>query len=84
ALLDAAQRDGSIDLDALGADAALREEALAMAWERATGRVLTARHRDAVAAQAARADGHGSLDLPGGRLIRERRSVRVERAGTPS
>jgi len=46
--------------------------------------VLTARHRDAVAAQAARADGHGSLDLPGGRLIRERRSVRVERAGTPS
>lgn len=78
ALLDAAQRDGSIDLAALGADAALREEALAVAWERATGHVLTARHRDAVAAQAARADGQGSLDLPGGRLIRERRTLRIE------
>lgn len=84
ALLDAAQRDGSIDLDALGADGALREEALALAWERATGHVLAARHRDAVAAQVARGDGHGSLDLPGGRLIRERRSVRIERYGGSS
>lgn len=83
ALLDAAQRNGAIDLDALGADPALREEALAAAWERVTGHVLTARHRDAVAAQAARGDGNGSLDLPGGRLIRHRRSVRIERQGSP-
>lgn len=78
ALLDASMRDGTIDLDALGADDALREEALAVAWERATGHVLTARHRDAVAAQAARGDGASALDLPGGRFIRERRSARIQ------
>jgi tRNA(Ile)-lysidine synthase len=79
ALLDASTKDGTIDLDALGMDEALREEALAIAWERATGHVLTARHRAAVAAQAARSDGQAALDLPGGRLIREHRSVRIER-----
>jgi tRNA(Ile)-lysidine synthase len=76
-LLDAATRDGVIDLDALGPDATLREEALAIAWERATGHVLTARHRDAVAAQASRGDGRSALDLPGGRLSREHRTVRI-------
>jgi tRNA(Ile)-lysidine synthase len=79
ALLDASTTDGAIDLDALGMDGVLREEALAIAWERATGHVLTARHRAAVAAQAARGDGQAALDLPGGRLIREHRSVRIER-----
>jgi tRNA(Ile)-lysidine synthase len=77
ALLDAATRDGGIDLDALGPDLALRQEALAIAWERATGHVLTARHRDAVAAQASRSDGRSALDLPGGRLLREHRTVRI-------
>ena len=76
-LLDGATRDGSIDLDALGPDAALREEALAIAWERATGHVLTARHRDSIAAQASRGDGRSALDLPGGRLLREHRTVRI-------
>ncbi|MBI2323505.1 MAG: tRNA lysidine(34) synthetase TilS [Chloroflexi bacterium] len=78
ALLDAATRDGAIDLDALGADPAVREEALAVAWERATGRVLSARHREAVGAQGARGDGHAALDLPGGRLTREHREVRIQ------
>lgn len=81
ALLTAATRDGTIDLEALGADVALREEALAVAWERATGRVLSARHRDAVAAQAARGDGRATLDLPGGRLLREHREVRIQPHG---
>jgi tRNA(Ile)-lysidine synthase len=77
AALSAATRDGTIDLDALGADAAIREEALALAWERATGHTLSARHRQAVAAQAARGDGRAALDLPGGRLEREHRAVRI-------
>jgi tRNA(Ile)-lysidine synthase len=78
AALDAATRDGTIDLDALGADIAVREEALAIAWERATGHVLSARHRDAVTAQVTRGDGRGALDLPGGRLLRDRHQVRIE------
>ncbi len=79
--LERASRDGTIDLDALGPNAAVREEALAIAWERATGHVLTARHRDAVAAQAARSDGHAALDLPGGRLLRDHRAVRIQPHG---
>ncbi|MGH2377996.1 MAG: tRNA lysidine(34) synthetase TilS [Candidatus Limnocylindria bacterium] len=78
ALLAGAARDGAIDLAALGHDAALREEALALAWERATGHVLTARHRTAVTAQAARTDGRATLDLPGGRLLREHALLRIE------
>src|SRR5262249_55433551 len=75
--LAAATKDGTIDLDALGTDEAIREEALSIAWERATGRVLSARHREAVAGQAARGDGHAALDLPGGRLERDHRLVRI-------
>lgn len=78
ALLAAATRDGTIALDALGTDIALREEALAIAWERATGQILTARHRTAVGAQASRTDGRATLDLPGGRLHRERDVLRIE------
>jgi tRNA(Ile)-lysidine synthase len=81
ALLDASTKDGAIDLDALGTDVAVREEALAIAWERATGHVLTARHREAVGAQAARGDGQAALDLPGGRFIRQHRLVRIQRHG---
>lgn len=82
AALDRATGDGSIDLDALGSDPGVREEALALAWQRVTGHVLTARHRDAVAAQAGRADGRAVLDLPGGRLSREHREVRIAPHGT--
>jgi tRNA(Ile)-lysidine synthase len=78
ALLAAATRNGTIALEALGDDAALREEALALAWERATGQTLTARHRTAIGAQAARSDGRATLDLPGGRLLRERSILRIE------
>lgn len=81
AALAAASRDGTIDLDLLGPDAVVREDALALAWERATGRVLEARHREAVAAQAARADGRAALDLPGGQLVREHRLARIEPRG---
>ncbi len=85
AALDAATRDGSIDLDALGSDPVVREEALALAWQRATGHVLTARQRAAVSAQVSRGAGGASLDLPGGSLRRQQRTVRItptnERSG---
>lgn len=81
ALLAGATRDGTIALEALGDDAPLREEALAIAWERATGQTLSARHRTAIGAQAARSDGRATLDLPGGRLLREHSLLRIEARG---
>ena len=78
ALLAAAQRDGSIDLDQLGSDPAVLKEALALAWEGGTGRILGSRQREAAAEQALRRDGSASLDLPGGRLVRDRGVARIE------
>ncbi|MDP9266412.1 MAG: tRNA lysidine(34) synthetase TilS [Chloroflexota bacterium] len=63
--------DGRIDLSLLPADAGLRSEVLATAWEAATGRRLGARQRAALLALCARADGSETLDLPGGRTVRE-------------
>jgi tRNA(Ile)-lysidine synthase len=66
----AAADDGSrLDLDRLPGDQ--REHALATWWERRTGRRLTSRHRDALAALATDRRGSKSLDLPGGRALRE-------------
>ena len=56
---------------------ATRSRALAMAWRDATGRVLGARHRKALEALAATEDGSRSLDLPGGRAIREYGLLRI-------
>ena len=82
-VLAAATRDGALDIGSLGDDAAVREEALALAWERATGHVLTARHRTAVAAQVSRIDGRAALDLPGGRLLRDQGELRIEVRAEP-
>ncbi len=68
----------TIDLARLGDDANVRDEALALAWERATGRALAARARAALAAEASRRDGSASLDLPGGRAVREYARLRIE------
>lgn len=76
-----------IDLDLLGPDATIREEALALLWQRATGRTLSARSRAALAAEATRRDGSASLDLPGGRAVREYARLRISptaAAGQPS
>lgn len=78
AALDAATLDGAIALSGLGDNAAVREEALSLAWDRATGRVLTERQRDALAALAERRDGTASLDLPGGRARREYGTLRID------
>jgi tRNA(Ile)-lysidine synthase len=74
-LAGAAMNDG-VALDRL--DAALVDGALALAWARATGRSLTAKHRAALGALAAKRDGSASLDLPGGRAVREYAVLRIE------
>lgn len=74
----ASARDGdAIDLARLADDPTVREEALALAWERATGRALAARARAALAQEASRTDGSASLDLPGGRALREYGRLRI-------
>ena len=74
--LDRAATPGGIALDRL--DDAARDDALAVAWTRATGRSLAAKHRAALAALAAGRDGSASLDLPGGRAVREYATLRLE------
>ena len=66
---------GAIDLNAIAED--LRGRVVALAWSSATGRALLARHRDALAELVARTDGSASLDLPGGRALREYGLVRI-------
>jgi tRNA(Ile)-lysidine synthase len=56
---------------------AVRGRALALAWREATGRVLGARHREALENLSATQDGSRSLDLPGGRAIREYGLLRI-------
>jgi len=74
--LDGATTAAGIALDRL--DAGVRDDALAMAWARATGRSLAARHRAALAALASSRDGSAALDLPGGRAVREYATLRIE------
>jgi tRNA(Ile)-lysidine synthase len=74
--LDAAATPGGIALDRL--DALVRDDALVLAWSRATGRSLAAKHRAALATLASGRDGSASLDLPGGRAIREYAALRIE------
>jgi tRNA(Ile)-lysidine synthase len=60
-------------------DARLRMRALAVAWHEATGHVLGARHRELLEDLAASSAGSRSIDLPGGRAIREYGLVRMVR-----
>ena len=76
AALAGATTPNGIALD--GLDERLRDEALAIAWTQATGRVLAAKHRGALGAVAAARDGSASLDLPGGRAVREYALLRIE------
>jgi tRNA(Ile)-lysidine synthase len=80
--LDAATTRGAIALDRL--DAAVRDDALAVAWTRATGRSLAAKHRAALATLASSRDGSASLDLPGGRAVREYALLRIEIGAPPT
>ncbi|HSW95691.1 MAG TPA: tRNA lysidine(34) synthetase TilS, partial [Patescibacteria group bacterium] len=74
--LGAATTTTGIALDRL--DVETRDDALAIAWARATGRSLAAKHRAALAALASSRDGSATCDLPGGRAIREYATLRIE------
>ena len=80
ALAAATAVDG-IALDRL--DEWLRDDALALAWVRATGRGLAAKHRAALSRLAGTTAGSASLDLPGGRAVREYAALRIETATPP-
>ena len=70
-----ARDEGAIVIAALAP--AVRSRALAIAWRDGTGRALGARHRKALDGLAATEDGSSSLDLPGGRAIREYGLLRI-------
>lgn len=80
--LDAATTPDALDLDRL--HAAVRDDALALAWSRATGRALSAKHRAALTELASSRDGSAGLDLPGGRAVREYGVLRIELPARPS
>ena len=73
--LDRARDRDAIVLASLGPT--LRGRALALAWHKATGRALGARHRKALDDLGATEDGSSSLDLPGGSAIREYGLLRI-------
>jgi tRNA(Ile)-lysidine synthase len=75
--LDAAVSADAVALDQLPSDGDARAAALALWWERRTGERLAARHRSALARLAASTDGSRSLDLPGGRALREYATLRA-------
>jgi len=68
--------DANIDLSGLAEEEA-RSEALAAAWLRTTGQTLGKRHRDALIKLTATTDGSSSIDLPGGRALREYATLRI-------
>ena len=67
----------ALALDRLPSEGAARTDALALWWEQRTGQRLAARHRTALAQLTASTDGSRSLDLPGGRALREYTTLRV-------
>ena len=71
-----ATRGETIALAELG-EGELRAGALALAWTRATGRVLGARQRQALERLASAGEGSRAIDLPGGRAVREYQTLRI-------
>jgi len=77
AALDDADHHGALALDRLPRDGDARASALALWWQRRTGRALAARHRAALEQLAATTEGSKTVDLPGGRALREYTTLRV-------
>ncbi|HUG07047.1 MAG TPA: tRNA lysidine(34) synthetase TilS [Candidatus Limnocylindria bacterium] len=77
AVLQAAAADDAVRLDRLPPQGEARADALALWWARRTGQRLAARHRSALGRLAATTDGSRSLDLPGGRALREYTTLRI-------
>jgi tRNA(Ile)-lysidine synthase len=77
ATLDVASHEDAVALGRLPSHGDARADALALWWERRTGERLSARQRSALARLAASTDGSRSLDLPGGRALREYARLRI-------
>lgn len=75
--LDAAEIDDDLAIDRLPTQNDARADALALWWARRTGQRLGARHRSALSGLAAATNGSRSLDLPGGRALREYATLRI-------
>jgi tRNA(Ile)-lysidine synthase len=75
AALEHARDKDQVRIAALGES--VRSRALALAWQEATGRVLGARHRKLLDELTATFAGSRSIDLPGGRAIREYGLLRI-------
>jgi tRNA(Ile)-lysidine synthetase-like protein len=80
--LTRATRGDVITLEALPGDD-LRGRVLALAWALGTGRALTARGRQALARLTATTAGSRSIDLPGGRGVREYGRFRIVTTAEP-
>ena len=77
ATLDAATDGDTVALDRLPGQGEARASALALWWTRRTGQTLATRHRAALEQLAQSSEGSKSLDLPGGRALREYTTLRV-------
>ena len=77
ATLEAAASQHTVVLDRLPARGDARAGALALWWEQRTGQRLAARHRAALTKLADSTNGSRSLDLPGGRALREYTTLRI-------
>ena len=75
--LGAAASQDAVVLDRLPPRGEARAAALALWWEQRTGQRLAARHRAALTQLAASTEGSRSLDLPGGRALREYTTLRI-------
>jgi tRNA(Ile)-lysidine synthetase-like protein len=84
ATLEAAAIQDTVALDRLPGNEDARREALALWWARQTGQPLAARHRSALSQLAASTEGSRSLDLPGGRALREYATLRIAPRDRPS
>jgi tRNA(Ile)-lysidine synthase len=77
ATVEGAESDDTLAIDRLPPENAARGDALALWWARRTGQRLAARHRSALSELAASTNGSRSLDLPGGRALREYKTLRI-------
>ena len=75
--LGSAESEDTLDIDRLPLQNDGRGDALALWWARRTGQRLAARHRSALGELAASTNGSRSLDLPGGRALREYKTLRI-------
>jgi tRNA(Ile)-lysidine synthase len=84
ATLERASSQDAVALDRLPATGDAREDALVLWWKGRTGQRLAARHRSALTRLAATTNGSLSLDLPGGRALREYATLRIAASGENS